>query len=247
MPAFEKHEDNFWKSMPTAQGPFRGLQGGAVAGLMVSELEQMATELDLGVAVSASVEFLRPTHAGLLQTEPHVVRQGRRVSFLSNYVQVGDNRTAQATVCFVHSIAMPYIEQPPIALQNPSSLPTLPPRKAMHGAPWMMDNFEVRQSDNGIIWFRYTDVIVDGMTSMASVLGPADWTHGLGRPEKPRLADPNINLNVVLARHPSGDQIGIRPNATWTPNGIGMGDGQLLDEHGPFGRVTMSVALTELG
>lgn len=246
MPAFKKHESNSWISCPEAQGPFQGLHGGALAGLMISELEQMAAQLDLGLAVSASVEFLRPTRSGVLRTDPCIVRQGRRTSFLSNHVQVGKDCTAQASVCFVHPIAMHCIEQPQITLHNPSSLLKLPSLKSIHGGPWMMDNFEVRKSDKGIIWFRYTDEIVDGMTPMARVLGAADWTHGLDRPNKPRLADPNINLNVVLARHPSGDHIGIQPDTTWTPNGIGMGDGRLLDEYGPFGRVTMSVVLTEL-
>lgn len=247
MPAFERIENNSWKSCATAMGPFKGLQGGAVAGLMVSELEEEAKESGLGFAVSASIEFLRPTGMGLLRTQPTTLRRGKRVSILSNSVFEGDHKTAQATVCFIQHIDMPTIETPTEQPFDPSGLPKLPPRKAIHGKPWMMDTFEVRPSPNGIIWFRYTSPMLENIGPLARVLGPADWTHGLDRPKEPKLADPNVNLQVVVSRRPAGDYIGIQPNTTWLPTGIGMGDGVLFDETGPFGRVTMAVALTPLG
>jgi len=245
MPAFTKHENNSWISNPTAMGPFTGLQGGGVAGLLVSELETMGDEMTLGQAVSASVEFLRPTRQQPLRSEPSIIRRGRRTSVLINRLYEGGRQTAQATVCFVTPVAMPTIESPPETLHNPSTLAPLPPKPAIHGNPWMMDNFAVRRAKDGIVWFEYLDDIVDGMKPLASVLGPADWTHGLSRPSTPKLADPNVNLQVCVSRHPIGDHIGVRPMTTWMPTGNGMGEGMLYDTAGPFGRVMMAVALTE--
>ena len=245
MPAFTKHEEYSWVSTPTAMGPFKGLQGGAVAGLMVSELEHQAADLDLGVAVSATIEFLRPTGEGVLRTAPTIDRQGRRVSVLSNRVFEGDQCTAQARVCFIKPGNLASIPAQEPENLNPDNLAVLPPRKALHGQPWMMDNFEVRRSEDGIVWFRYVDEIVENAAPMARVLGPADWTHGLSRPQSPKLADPNINLHVVLSRSLIGDDIGIRPKTTWMPSGVGMGEGILFDTEGAFGRIAMSVALTE--
>ncbi len=246
MPAFDKNEGNSWRSRASAMGPFSGLQGGAVAGLMTCELEQLACANNLGNAVSASIEFLRPTKPGKLRTQADIVHRGRRVSVLSNKVFQEDKCTARASVCFIHSIDTPAIAPPPQEIVDPQRFSILPTMKAIHGQPWMMDNFEVRRSENGVMWFRYINDIVSGMTPMARVLGPADWTHGLDRPNSPRLADPNINLTVVLSRPPIGEFIGIQPQTTWMPSGIGMGDGVLSDQEGPFGRVMMSVALTEL-
>ena len=110
-----------------------------------------------------------------------------------------------------------------------------------------MDNFEVRPAPDGTIWFSHKDELVPGMTPLASVLGPADWTHGLARPKSPILADPNINLQVALSRHPVGKFIGIRPKSTWTKAGIALGEGALFDEAGPIGRVAMSAVLVPLG
>ncbi|MEL6827022.1 MAG: acyl-CoA thioesterase domain-containing protein [Pseudomonadota bacterium] len=247
MPAFTKHENNSWASNPSAMGPFTGLQGGAVAGLLVSELEWKADKMRLGLAVSASVEFLRPTPPGALRSEPAILRKGRRTSVLTNRLYAGERQTAQATACFVAPVATPIAESSARIPNDPSSLAPLPPKPAIHGTPWMMDNFAVRPADDGIIWFKYLDAIVDGMTPLARVLGPADWTHGLGRPNSPKLADPNVNLQVCVSRHPVGDHIGILPKTTWMPTGNGTGEGTLYDTSGPFGRVMMAVALTEFG
>ncbi len=247
MPAFEKDDENYWVSAPSAMGPFKGLQGGGVAGLMVFELEELAAARDLGMAVSTSVEFLRPTEPGRLHTKPVVERIGRRVSVLSNEVFQADTRTARASVCFIRPTEIATIGHPPAERSNPISFEVSPPVAAFHGRAWMMDNFEVRRSDKGAFWFRYTDDVVSNVTPLARVLGPADWAHGLARPESPQLADPNVNLNVLLSRHPKGDFIGVLPKTTWMPTGIGLGEAVLSDQQGPFGRVMMSVALTELG
>lgn len=244
MPAFINDENNLWISTPTAMGPFKGLQGGAVAGLLVHELERWASDLDLGFAASASVVFLRPTGTGVLQTKPEVIRQGRRVSVLTNSLYEGGMQTAQATVNFIAPVDTGAVRPTASEPHNPDGLQALPPRKAPHGGPWMMDNFEVRAAGDGIVWFRYKDDIIEGMMPLARILGPADWTHGIRRPSEPKLADPNVNLQVAITRYPVGDDIGIRPRTTWTTDGIGLGAGTLLDESGPFAQVMMSVALT---
>lgn len=110
-----------------------------------------------------------------------------------------------------------------------------------------MDNFEIRPGSDGIVWFRHKEELTPQMTPLASILGPADWTHGLARPKEPLLADPNVNLQVALSRLPMGDQVGIRPKTTWTSNGVGLGDGALFDAHGQIGRVAMSVVLIPFG
>ena len=80
---------------------------------------------------------------------------------------------------------------------------------------------------------------------LSSVLGPADWTHGIARPFQNVVADPNPNLTVQLFR-PAGrsDGSAFAPQARWRPaGGLGVGSGVLLDIHGEIGRVSMSVIL----
>ena len=79
---------------------------------------------------------------------------------------------------------------------------------------------------------------------LSSVLGPADWTHGIARPVQNVVADPNPNLTVQLFRPPSGPWVGVRAETRWRPAaGLGVGSGMLLDVHGEIGRVSMSVIL----
>jgi hypothetical protein len=91
--------------------------------------------------------------------------------------------------------------------------------------------------------------IIDGAGSLSklplsSVLGPADWTHGIARPLQDVVADPNPNLTVQLFRQPEGRWIGIRAEARWRPaGGLGVGSGVLRDINGEIGRVSMSVIL----
>ncbi len=248
MSIFSKDEQNLWVGTALAQGPFQGLQGGGLAGLMVYELEKEAEHQGLGVAVSASVEFHKPTANQQLQTEPRMVRKGRRVSFMTNAIVVDGEQTATASVCFVQRLETQGLPQTAATNFDPLVAKQAPQPKAPHGGPWMMDSFNLRSSvDDNIIWFHQKVPLVDGVTPLARVLVPADWTHGLRRPKTAGLiADPNLNLQVAVLRHPVGDHIGIRAKTSWQTSGIGLGEGELLDEQGPFGRVAMSVALTPM-
>jgi hypothetical protein len=109
-----------------------------------------------------------------------------------------------------------------------------------------MDAMEARLGD-GVAWFRMHDQIIEGAGPLSSILGPADWTHGIARPVQNVVADPNPNLTVQLFRQPTGLWIGVRAEARWTPStGLGAGSGALLDVEGEIGRVSMSVVLVPL-
>jgi hypothetical protein len=111
-----------------------------------------------------------------------------------------------------------------------------------------MEAMEAREGD-GVAWFRMNQTIIGGAgpvpkLPLSSVLGPADWTHGIARPVQDVVADPNPNLTVQLFRQPEGEWIGIRAQTRWRPaGGLGAGSGVLLDIKGEIGRVSMSVIL----
>jgi hypothetical protein len=237
-----------WTPNPVAAGPFAGMQGGAIAGLLVGEMEAAAAAHDWGDAVALSVWFLKPTPVKPLRTKLEVFRAGGRVSVIDNAVTPdgASEPTAIARVTFMRArpVDAPGLVRPAVPdFSGPEQLtPVL--RKAPHGGPWFMDAMEVRPARE-IIWFRMKEAVVDGAGPMADVVGPADWTHGLARPLQDVLADPNPNLNVHLLRRPVGDWVGIRAAAEWRPeSGTGIGRGVLVDASGEIGTVSMSVALT---
>jgi acyl-Coa thioesterase superfamily protein len=86
--------------------------------------------------------------------------------------------------------------------------------------------------------------MIAGAGPLSSILGPADWTHGIARPVQNVVADPNPNLTVQLFRQPRGAWVGVQAEARWRPSaGLGVGSGTLWDVDGEIGRVSMSVVL----
>jgi hypothetical protein len=237
---------NHWQPSVLAAGPFAGLQGGAVASLLTAEIEALADSRNWGTAVSASAWFLRPTPMAPLRTELAALTEGGRVSVIDNTLWAASEAqpcaTVRVTLSRERAVEVPGFAEAARAIVDPAPFP---PRviKAVHGRPWFMDAMEARAGD-GVAWFRLNHAIIEGAGPLSSVLGPADWTHGIARPLQNVVADPNPNLTVQLFRRPQGAWVGVRAETRWQPAaGIGTGSGVLLDLHGEIGRVSMSVVL----
>lgn len=248
MAIFEPRAAGQWTPGALAAGPFAGLQGGAVAGLLTAEIETVAAARNWGTAVSVSGWFLRPVPMANLRTEMSPLREGGRVAFIDNTLWVEGEHDACATVRVTlirsRAIDVPGYVEPAAVSTDPADLPRPPRRAAPHGKPWFMDAMEVRTSGD-TSWFRVHEPIIDGAGALSRALGPADWAHGIFRPVANVVADPNPNLTVHLHRDPRGDWIGVRSRTHWQPRqGIGMGSGVLVDSDGDIGSVSMAVALT---
>lgn len=251
MAIFEPLGDNRWQPTALAAGPFAGLQGGAVASLLTAEIEALAAMRKWGTAISSSAWFLRPTPMTVLRTGLAAVTEGGRVSVIDNTLwPVNEDQpcaTVRVTLSRERAVEVPGFAEPAGEAADPTRFPVRT-RRAAHGRPWFMDAMEAREGD-GVAWFRMNQAIIDGAgplskVPLSSVLGPADWTHGIARPFQDAVADPNPNLTVQLFRRPEGEWVGIRAQARWRPaGGLGAGSGVLLDIHGEIGRVSMSVIL----
>lgn len=247
MAVFEPHgTPGHWRPTPLAAGPFAGLQGGAVAGLLTAEIEARAAEAGWGVAVSAAAWFLRPTPAVPLRTRIAPVHAGGRVSVVDNTLwpagEAEPCATVRVTLLRERPIEVPGLQAEAGPPADPAAYPSRRP-VAPHGGPWFMDAMEVR-GDDSVAWFRMRAPVIDGAGPLSVVLGPADWAHGIARPVRDVVADPNPNLTVHLLRPPVDGWIGLRPHAWWEPNrGRGVGGGTLLDRQGGIGSVSMAVAL----
>jgi hypothetical protein len=237
---------NHWRPSALAAGPFAGLQGGAVASLLTAEVEAISAGRNWGTAVSATAWFLRPTPMADLRTHLTVLTEGGRISVIDNTLWPDHEELPSATVRVTLSRERA-VEVPGSADAGGEVIdPTRFPRRsaqAAHGRPWFMDATEARAGDD-VVWFRLNHPVIEGAGPLSSVLGPADWTHGISRPFQNVVADPNPNLTVQLVRPPLDEWVGIRAQTRWRPAaGLGVGSGTLLDVHGEIGRVSMSVVL----
>jgi acyl-coenzyme A thioesterase PaaI-like protein len=236
-----------WLPSRLAAGPFAGLQGGAVAGLLTAEIEAAAAENGWGQAVTAAAWFLRPTPMSPLRSELSVLRAGGRVAIVDNtlWADGADEPTATVRVTMMRGgpVEVPGWLGRRAEVIDPTTLPRAE-RRAPHGGPWFMDAMEARPGGE-TTWFRLKAEVVEGAGPLSRILGPADWAHGLSRPVNDVVADPNPNLTVQLLRPPRGDWIGVRSKTHWEPTTArGMGHGVLLDVDGEIGVVSMAVALT---
>jgi hypothetical protein len=247
LPIFEPLDvANHWQPSALAAGPFAGLQGGAVASLLTAEVEATSAERKWGTAVSVTAWFLRPTPMANLRTQLSVVTEGGRVSVIDNTLWPIDEEqpcaTVRVTLSRERAVELPGFADQACDPVDPTRFPVRT-RKAAHGRPWFMDAMEARAGDD-VAWFRLHYPIIAGAGPLSSVLGPADWTHGIARPLQDVVADPNPNLTVQLFRPPSGEWVGVRAQTRWRPaTGCGVGSGTLLDTRGEIGRVSMSVVL----
>lgn len=237
---------NRWKPSALAAGPFAGLQGGAVASLLTAEIEALAEARNWGTAIAAAAWFLRPTPMAELRTQVSVVSEGGRVSVVDNTLwPAGEQQpcaTVRVTLSRERAVEVPGLPGDSNVPVDPTRFPLRTPH-AVHGRTWFMDAMEAR-ADGSTAWFRMHHPVIDGAGPLSQVLGPADWTHGIGRPVQNVVADPNPNLTVQLVRPPRGAWIGVRAGARWRPEaGLGVGGGILHDVHGEIGRVSMSVIL----
>jgi hypothetical protein len=235
-----------WQPSALAAGPFVGLQGGAVAGLLTAEIEAMASARKWGTATGVTAWFLRPTPVAPLRTRLTPVVEGGRVNVIDNALWAAGEpepcATVRVTLSRERGVDVPGFAEPPKQAADPMQFPVRTGRAA-HGRPWFMDAMEARIGAD-IAWFRLNHEIIEGAGALSRVLGPADWTHGIARPFQNVVADPNPNLTVQMFRPPLGEWIGIRAQTRWQPEkGIGIGHGVLLDLTGEIGCVSMSVVL----
>jgi acyl-CoA thioesterase superfamily protein len=247
LPIFEALDvPHHWRPSPLAAGPFAGLQGGAVASLLTAEVEALAGKRNWGTAISSAAWFLRPTPMADLRSEIRVVSEGGRVSVIDNTLRTANEDAPCATVRVTLSRERA-IEVPGFVEKDSTPIdPTQYPARTLHlvtGRKWFMDAMEARLGD-GIAWFRMNEEIIAGAGPLSSILGPADWAHGIARPVQNVVADPNPNLTVQLFRQPRGTWTGVQAETRWMPSaGLGVGSGTLRDVEGEIGRVSMSVVL----
>ena len=73
-----------WTPDPIAAGPFQGMQGGAIAGLLVGQMEAKGATEGWGDAVALSVWFLKLTPVGAVRTKLDILKTSSRVSLIDN-------------------------------------------------------------------------------------------------------------------------------------------------------------------
>jgi hypothetical protein len=235
-----------WHPHPEAGGPFGGLHGGAISGLIVAEMEREARARDLGLALSATVLLLRPAPRAPLETRTEILRQGGRTGVLETVLIAGDKLVAKGSAAFVTPLAIADTPAAAARAYDPSSLPPWEQiRRFEHRT--LFDALDIRDDGQGTKWGRLRRPLVDFPAPLATLFAVADNATAFyltaRSDQAPPYGFPNIDIAIHVSRPPSGGWVGVTPHSDWRPEGRGYTEAVLQDEHGPLGRVCQTVVL----
>jgi acyl-CoA thioesterase len=239
-------EGEDWLPQAEAGGPFGGLHGGAVSGLIVAEMERAAEAAGMGLLLSASVLFLRPAPMAPLAALTRVLRRGDRVGALETELRDKDKLIAKAHASFAAAIAADRVAEVPARPFDPAPLPPWPLKPRFPHAT-LFDVLDLRVDGETVKWGRLLRPIVPFPSRLAHVFAVADNSQpfSLGDPGSivARYAFPNIDLAIYVSRPPIGPWVGVEARSDWRASGMGLTEAALHDEHGRFGRACQSVVL----
>jgi hypothetical protein len=246
-PVFTR-DGTHWHPHAEAGGPFGGLHGGGVSGLIVAEMERQARTHGLGIPLAASVMLLRPAPMAPLETRSETLRRGGRVGVIETSLLAQGKLIAKGSASFVAPIPVEGAPAAPPRPYDPSALPAWArPRRFEHKT--LFDAQDIRDDGEGMKWGRLIRPLVSFPAPLAGVFAIADnATVFLLTDQRivPRWSFPNIDIAVHLSRPPVGGWVGVEPASDWRNEGMGFTEARLYDTQGWLGRACQAVVLTPL-
>jgi hypothetical protein len=239
-------DGDLWSPSSVAAGPFGGLHGGAVSGLVVARLEAEARKHDAGLALSASVLLLRPAPMAALRLDVNALRIGGRVAAFEAIVSAEGKRVAQGAATFAKPGSIENALEAPGDAIDPSALPLWRdhPRGARYG---FFDILDIREDDQKRKWGRLKSPLTAEASPLADVFAIADCATAFdlsGRGKFPApYGHPNVDIAIHVSRAPQGPWVGVAPDSDWRREALGMTEAKLFDETGPLGRSCQAVVL----
>lgn len=255
----ERRGDGEWfVPLDAARGPWDpdACHAGPVAALLARAAERALPDHRL---VRITIELTRPApHAGF-RIEVDVVHAGRTVAASSMTLLDGDDRP------LITARGMHLAEQPTHRWETPAAdTPKFhdaapgefPFRRAGHDLPSFIDAVTVRYprgEDDApgptTMWLKAVRLLPDERMSGFQRIGAiADCGNAASRnTDAAGVGFLNTDLTIYVHRTPIGRWFGTRATSRWEPDGIGISDALLFDEHGPVGRAVQGLVIRPNG
>ena len=250
MDALYTRKGNEFEPTELTRGPWdpNAQHGGPPAALMAGELERMGDDRPFS---RIAVHLLKPVPLTPLTLETEVVRDGR----IARRVRA-DLKADGATVCFAYGLqiqsgnggvpqigfegrieAGPETGEPPPNFTGYSMFPG-------DGIDVSFVKGHLMEPGPATAWFRLRHPVVEGepISQLQRTMAAADFGNGISSAVRwDQFTFINPELTVFLLREPEGEWIGNDAETAIDPGGIGLADGTLHDERGPFGRALQSL------
>jgi acyl-coenzyme A thioesterase PaaI-like protein len=255
-----------WLPTPFARGPWdpNALHGGPISALLTRAIEGADTGGSPFTLSRVTVELLRPVPLQPLLVSAGIVRPGRKVQLIEAVATVVDTglevARARALRIRAAAVALPYEDTVSGPLLVPEPPPPGPEGLPVGQSTWALDEvafhrdgaelrfFEGSWEGPGAVgvWVRLRVPVVPGEvpTGPQRAVAAADFGNGVARvlPTE-TFTFINPDLTVHLLRVPKGEWIALRSITHPGPDGSGLADTALYDEHGRVGRSVQSVVI----
>lgn len=244
-----------------ARGPWtpQAQHGGAPAALLAYAIERFQGGESMFVA-RLTIELLRPVPIAPLTISTHFTRPGRKVQLVEASLFSGDTEVARCTGLRIRRAEIQLPADLPHAAPPPgpdSGAYNLPPwsdaidYKAFHSCAvehrFVAGSFE--QPGPATDWIRLRVPLVDGeeTSPLCRVAAAADFGNGvswvLNRSDGYSFINPD--LTIYLHRVPAGEWVCLEASTWVQPQGLGLAESALYDEHGLIGRALQSLIVEQ--
>lgn len=210
--------------------------------------------------LSIQVQLIRPVMQDqAVEAQAALLRAGGRAGFTEASLFQNGKITAKAQAAFAVPRDLPdFPGQAALTMPDPAEgQPLWPFRPKFVQGTWMGDVCAFRRGEDGILWVRFEQPLMEPLEPAVLVAALADWSTGPHKPdghEEPVIAAfPNADLSVHFLRQPDldpwpgqegGGWVGLRGQADWHRNGLGGTYTELFDRQGLLGHCVQSVVLS---
>lgn len=244
----------WFRPTDACRGPWSAdaCHAGPPTGLLARAAERLVPDQRL---IRLTVDLVRPIpHAGF-SVSAETTRRGRTVS-TSSLAIVDATGKMVVSAGAMHLAPGLRADLPTASQETPDLADAVPGdfpiTSGAHGLPMFATGVEVRYPPGGgphpgptRMWMRSLPLLPDEEPSGFQRICPlADCGNAVSRnSEVDDVAFMNTDLTLLLHRDPIGEWLGMDSVSHWQPNGHGMSDSMLFDQHGPVGRALQTLLL----
>lgn len=256
--AYTPLDDGSYRSSALTRGPWHPdhQHAGPPIALVCRAIENAAGEHGLTHLSRLTANLLRPVPIGRLEVEVTTDYAGRNAGHFSARLNAGDKEVARFTALAQreNDVKLPdgLPGHPlPHAPQGPDDSPVGAfPFAGKHvGYGDLVENRVARGhyfKGPCAIWFRLRYPLVENEETSAyqCVAVAADSGNGISAIlDFARYSFVNLDLTINLLRRPTGEWICLDAQSYLGPNGCGLAESMIYDQHGLVGRATQSLTI----
>ena len=232
-------------------GPWdpRMLHGGAPSGLIASIVDNLPSEVPMSVT-RLTIDLQRPVPVGPLDIEVNITREGRNIQTSEISLLANGKQVVRATALKIRKeglVLPPEAAMPEIAGQIPETSIGFPRAVGFNTAVEMRTEDPAAVSRKAV-WFHIKRPFLDKgeTTPLMRAAATGDYCNGFGSTlDFEKWTFINADLTLHFVREPIGEWIKLAANSWISPDGRGLGFGELSDMHGPFGRAVQSLVIAK--